>query len=507
MKQADSLFFPEAAQQGLKSKTVIGSAIAGATQAVRIGVGLATVPLMARLLDPSDFGLFAIVAVLTNFALMFVDAGLSLATVQRDNVSQQQVCNLFWISFGLGIAIAGMVSVAAPALAWAYDEPRLMWLTIACSTTYVFTGLTIQHQALLRRNMMFGRIAWVEIISMVAGQAVAIAWAWGFFAESLDYWALALVPIVTTLARMICVWIACRWIPGRYVASEKIGEMLGFGGNLTFGLIFNYIGNMADVLAVGYFFGDTALGKYERSSMLSVQPTRQLNGPLSSVCVPALSRLKDSPEKYKAAFRTATAMLAMVIMPIAAVCIVDADLVIGLMLGKGWEDAIPVFQILSVMMLTLPFCNASAWLLISQGRGVETRRFQMFDASIKLVLIAIAIPWGVVGVAIACLTRAVVMPPLLFRMIGRKGSVRSAHLWSFLAVQLLAFSLAAMLLWLLRQQGELFDSVGLSIVMACVLSALGSTSVMVSFRTIRRGILDVASVFATAKSPAKTTAS
>jgi PST family polysaccharide transporter len=495
VKQHEDLFLSESARKGLKEKTVAGASITVIAQAFRIGVGLAVIPLLARLLGPDDFGTFAIVAVLTNFALMFVDAGLSMATVQRSEISSQQVSNLFWISSGLGLIIAFVVAAFGPLLSWVYQDSRLTWLVVACSTSYVFTGLTIQHQALLRRNLQFVRIAFVEIASLIVGQAAAIIWAWSFFAHSLDYWALALVPIVTSFTRMISVWIACSWIPSMYSASQQIGEMLRFGGNLTIGQAFNYVGATADFLAVGYFFGDSVLGTYERSSLLAVQPTRQINGPLASVCVPALSRLIDRPVEYRSAFHTAVSALSCVIMPIAAVCVVNSDLVIALMLGKDWEAAIPIFRLLSMMLLTLPFCNAAAWLLISQGRGGDILKFQVGDSLLKMFLIAVAIPFGVVAVAAACLARSMLMTPLLFQMIGKSGSITASQLWSMLGIQWLAFTAAAVGQGLLRQC-EFFgtETLVMSVFVACFTAIIFSTAVMLSFAQIRGGLIDVVHV-------------
>ena len=130
--------------------------------------------MLARLLTPADFGLIAMIAVVTGFVEMFKDAGLSVATVQRATVTHAQASTLFWINVALSLAVTLVVAALAPAIAWFYDEPKLTAITLALSATIVFGGLAVQHQALLRRRMEFGRLAFIEIASLAAGVVTAV---------------------------------------------------------------------------------------------------------------------------------------------------------------------------------------------------------------------------------------------------------------------------------------------------------------------------------------------
>src|SRR6266851_6793135 len=113
---------------------------------------------LARLLAPEDFGLVAIVTVLTSFAPLLIDFGLGDATTQRRKITQGQVSSLFWLSGGIGLAVAVVVAGCSPLIAWLYREPRLEPIALCIAVTFVLSGLSNQHLALLRRTMQFGRI-------------------------------------------------------------------------------------------------------------------------------------------------------------------------------------------------------------------------------------------------------------------------------------------------------------------------------------------------------------
>src|SRR2546423_4099462 len=79
---------------------------------------------LARLLAPEDFGLVAIVTVLTSFAPLLIDFGLGDATTQRSKITPNQVSSLFWLSTGIGLAVAAVVAVCSPLISWIYRKPR-----------------------------------------------------------------------------------------------------------------------------------------------------------------------------------------------------------------------------------------------------------------------------------------------------------------------------------------------------------------------------------------------
>src|SRR6516164_3445967 len=152
---------------------------------------------LARLLAPEDFGLVAIITVLTSFAPLLIDFGLGDATTQKSKITRSQISSLFWLSSGIGLAAAVVVAICSPMIAAIYREPRLEPIALCTSITFVLWGVSNQHLALLRRTMQFGKIAKIQFLGMLAGVAIAIILAICGY----GYWALVLRPITTALDR------------------------------------------------------------------------------------------------------------------------------------------------------------------------------------------------------------------------------------------------------------------------------------------------------------------
>src|SRR5579872_6155094 len=110
---------------------------------------------MSRLVSPTDLGVFAMVEAVVGLLSELKDFGISEATVQRASVTHPQLSLVFWANVAAGFGLAAVVAALAPAISWFYSDPRLAPIAWMLACTFVFRGLTVQHEALLRRNMRF----------------------------------------------------------------------------------------------------------------------------------------------------------------------------------------------------------------------------------------------------------------------------------------------------------------------------------------------------------------
>ena len=339
---------------------------------------------------------------------MFKVLGLSTATIQKAEVNHKQVSTLFWINFAITCATALVVAGLAPVVAWFYKEPRLTWITLALASSFIFGGLTVQHQALLRRQMSFTSLAKIEIISMLAGIVTAIISAW----YGLGYWALVLQQIATAIANAVGVWIACSWRPGAPLRRSGIRSMLAFGGNLTGFNIVNYFSRNLDNVLIGQYWGPQQLGLYAQAYKLVRLPIQQINSPMTKVALPALSSLQSDPEKYRKYYYKAILLITTVGMPIVGFMFASADKVILLMLGKQWLDAVPIFRCLMPPAFIGTFNVAGGWVYQSLGRTDRQFRWGIITSAINVAIFLISVRWGAIGVAAAFgLSRPILVIP------------------------------------------------------------------------------------------------
>ncbi|MDT5271968.1 MAG: hypothetical protein QOH49_4154 [Acidobacteriota bacterium] len=419
----------------LKGRAARGGALTVGSQGVKFFFSMAATVVLARLLTPADYGLIGMVAVLTGFVSLFKDVGLSQATVQREEVTAAQVSTLFWVNVAVSALVMLLTAVLAPGVAWFYGEPRLALITVGYAAGFLAGGLTVQHEALLRRQMRFAALAAVEMTSLVAGLATAIALAW----RGWGYWALVANQLAAGVVYAAGVWAVSGWVPGRPTRGSGVRSMLAFGGNLTGFNVLNYFGGNLDNLLVGRFWGAQQLGLYAKAYQLLLLPIDQINTPVSSVSVPALARLTSEPERYRAAYLRILEKLAIMTMPLAAFMVVSADWLVRLVLGPQWDATARIFAVLGLGAVILPLMNSTGWLFLSQGRTREMLRWGFIDVALKVASVVAGLPWGATGVAVAIVVRMYVQAPLLFWYVGRRGPVRASDFYRAAAPPACAF--------------------------------------------------------------------
>jgi PST family polysaccharide transporter len=414
----------------IASRTARGGVVTIVSHGLKFVMSIAATAVLARLLSPQDYGLIGMVAVFTGFVALFKDLGLSLATVQRAEINYEQISTLFWVNVALSAAITALMMLLAPLIGWFYGEPRLVLITILTSLGFIFGGLAVQHEALLKRQMRFFALSMIAFLSMMIGYAVGIVLAW----RGIGYWALVFSQLALLGSNMIGVWLMCRWRPGRPQKNTGVRSMLSFGGNITGYALINYISKNCDSLLIGRSFGPQPLGLYTKSMQLMGLPTEQINEPLSTVAIPALSRLADSPERYRQAYLRIMEKVIMVTMPAVMLMAATSDWLVRSVLGAQWSDSARIFEFMAIAGLFQPVGATAGWLLVSQGRVRDMLRWSLISAPISIVSIIAGLPWGVVGVAASfSIARILINNPLLFWFVGRTGPVRMSDFYRLLA--------------------------------------------------------------------------
>ena len=330
-----------------------GGIVSVAAQGAKLALQTATTMLLARLLSAEDFGLQGMAVVLTGFLLVFSGAGLGAATVNRLEVTPEQISTLFWINVAVGAALATLTAVLAPAVVAFYGEPRLYWITVFLGLTFVFSGLSAQHQALILREMRFATLAKIDLLSLTISSASGVVMAllgW-------RYWALVGMVLVGAIVSAASVWVANPWIPGLPRRRSGVLPMLHFGWMAICNNLVVFLAWNSDNILLGRFWGADALGLYGRAYQLATLPVHQLNAATAGVAFSALSRIQDDADRLARSFLRGYSLLVSLTIPITISCALFAEEIVYVMLGAKWMEAAPIFRLLTPTGLVFALAN------------------------------------------------------------------------------------------------------------------------------------------------------
>lgn len=391
----DQFFRTDDLEKNLAKKTALGGAYTLTATAINFFVTTTSTVLVTRKLTDEDFGLVAMVTVLTGFATIFLDLGLSKAVIQKREINHDQVSTLFWINVVIATMLAAIVAAATPILVWIYDEPRLIPINLALSSLFIVSALGIQHRALLARRMEHGKLSLIAILAtpIAAIVAVTIAYMGG------KYWALVALPAATQISIVVGMWIACPWVPGRPKLGTGVRKMIGFGSQVTGFQFINYFSRNTDNALIGYFWGAGPLGLYSRTYSLMMMPSNKLNGPITNVVVPALSRVRDDAARYQRLFLTCLTPLAYFQTLVVGIAVLNIENLVGIFLGNNWLHIVPIFYALALACVTAGTNVIGGWLYLSYGHVDVQLKWSIIQVVIMLVGLAFGLPFGAIGTA------------------------------------------------------------------------------------------------------------
>lgn len=387
---------PSAASDGLGRRAVRGAAVTSAGQMLRVVIQLASVVIMARLLSPTDHGLFAMVMSIAGIAEVFRDFGLSQAAVQAPVLTRHQRSNLFWINSAIGAALAGAVFLSSWGIAALYGREELAPLAQLASIAFLLNGLTTQFRASLNRALRFHTLAITDVAAALLGLGIGVSAA----LAGAGPWALVAQLLAASFATLVLTAVLGGWLPGPPRRGVPVGGFIRFGWNLVATQLVTYVGSNIDSVVIGLKFGAAPLGIYNRAFQLAMNTANQLRAPITNVAVPILSRLQAEGARYWDFVRVGQVGLGYTIVVALAFVMGAAVPLTELLLGPRWAEVAPVLSLLASAAVFQTLNSASYWVYISKGITGPLFRYNLVSVAIKIACILIGSQWGMIGVAV-----------------------------------------------------------------------------------------------------------
>ncbi len=370
-------------------------------------ISLATTMILARLLTESEYGIIDLVATWTALLAISTDLGLSIATIQRSHITQDQISTLFWLNTAFGFSLWAICSLAGPLLVVFYAEPALYWVAPAVGMNFFWSGLGAQPDALLRRRFEFAKNGTAEIIGRFVGLVTGV----GAALAGLSYWALVVNTLTTAATRTVILLAVSRFCPDPPRRGTGVRPMISVGGWYVGFSFLNYFARNLDNVIIGRVLGKAALGIYARAYQLYLMPQSLVSGILGQVTLPTLSRLAGDRERYLQAYLRILQVTVLTGSALGGWLAVLAPEAILVILGERWLPAVPIFRVFAGVGVLQPILSSTGWIYTSLGRTDRMFRWSFLPAILLSIGFAVGVRYGTIGVAYAY---AVVWVGLLF---------------------------------------------------------------------------------------------
>lgn len=362
------------------------------TQAFNFGASI----VLTRLLAPADFGLLAMVTVVTGFARVLSDFGMSSALIQAKTPEEREFSSAFWANVGLGLILSILLAGSAPLLASFYRETRVGTLMVVLSGQFLITSLGSVHSSRLQRRLAFGALVTSEVTSVVLGSVTAMVAAW----QGAGVWSLVVRAHVQSIVLVCGLWTAERWLPDLRFDFGALKRFLRFSLSLTGSRVLNYWTRNLDNLLIARFFGAADVGLYVRGYSVLMQPVSMVTTSLGRVMFPTFASIQDDLPRTRSVYRRTLQLIALVTFPSMALLWVTADdFVVGLF-GPTWIRCVGVVRIFCVLGALQSLGTTAGWIFQARGRADLQLKWSIVATAVMVSSILAGVWWGSIeGVA------------------------------------------------------------------------------------------------------------
>ena len=354
--------------------------------------------LVIRILDPHDYGLFAMTGVVLVFLNMLNGYGLASGLIQKPEITSRDIRQLFGMLLLLnGLLAAAQVLILAPAAAAYYRQPIVAHMLQVQALLYLTTPFIALPYALLSRTLDFKLQARVNILASVASASAAL----GGALLGLGVWTLVLAPLVLFGVRAIGMTIAAKSLVWPSFDFRGSGALARYGGIMAVGQLFWFGQSQADVFIAGRHFTPHMLGIYTEALFLTQVFVSKIVPPLNEVAFSAYARIQHDRSAVADAFARSVRIIMVAALPFYFGLAATAEPLVLTVLGDKWRETVPVVHLLALAMpfmtlqvLLQPACDA-------QGRPGIGVRNGAAGAVILSVGFLVGVHWGAPGLAAA----------------------------------------------------------------------------------------------------------
>ena len=330
------------------------------------------VAVLARLLDPSDFGIVSVSTLIIAFFNIFANLGFSNSIIYKQEVDRHVLSSLYLLNITLGILIFLIIYVSSPLAVAYYKEPRLDQVIKLSSFYFLIVYAGQIHYFLLQKELRFRSVASIDIVGNFIGLFTTIGLAYAGFKElSLIYGQLTLQASKTVLQ----IGYGSEFFKPLFKFNFKlIKDHLKFGMyNIGDGVV-GFVQANSDNILVGGMLGVKPLGYYTLASQLAVFPISRLNPIVLQVAYPILAKMKENDDELKKSYLTILDLISYVNLPLLAGLYITADSVVPLFYGPGWEETIGLIRIFVFVSLFSSLSNPLFTLAFSKGKPKRSPR-------------------------------------------------------------------------------------------------------------------------------------
>jgi len=306
-----------------------------------IRLGASTI--LARLLNPIDFGILGMGIIAMNIVMYLGNMGINAAIVSKKDLSKVELSTGFWILIINRLFLYLAVFFLAPLIALFFKEPRVVSVIRVVSIVFLLSAFENIPRAILVRNLQYKELFFIKFVSTFFEAIIAI---FLVYYLRMNYWALVIAMLGSYFVNLLLLYIFIRWIPSCCFSRKALSFYKKYILNGLGNSVVNYLKQNIDYWVVGKVLGAASLGLYEYAYKIPHMFVERFIFPISWILFPALSSIREDKIAVSSGFLRALRIIAFITVPPLCALAATADLVVPILWGVKWMTIITPLKIL-----------------------------------------------------------------------------------------------------------------------------------------------------------------
>lgn len=349
---------------------------------------------LARVLNPSDFGIIAMFTVVISVAAALVDGGMASSLVRSGEVDDDDLSTVFWFNVSTAIFLYIIIFFAAPLIASFYKLLPLVPIIRVYAISIIIKSFTSVQAIRFVKNLDFKTSFKIQLPSLFIGGAAGILFAYIGF----GVWALVLYPIIQSIISSAQYWFYSKWRPSFTFKKDKFRYHFNFGYKMTLSGLLDTTFNNIYTIVIGKMFSPAQLGFYNRADNLKQLPVSNLSNALNKVTFPLFSKLSHDNIKLKEVYKKLMKVVIFIIAPVLSISIVIAEPLIRFLLTDKWLPAVPYFQILAISGILYPIHAYNLNILMVKGKSNLFLKLEIIKKLLISLVLIFSLKFGIFGI-------------------------------------------------------------------------------------------------------------
>ncbi len=389
-------------EQSLKEKTISGVFWKFLEKFSVQGVMFIQSIIMARLLDPADYGLIGMVAILNGVCAILVDSGFTNALIRKKDRTPEDFSTVFIFNVVMNILMAVFMVVFAPIFADFYHQPVLKNIIYLFAIQSASGCLLAVQGAKMIVDLQFRTMSFINVLTTISTGLISVALAF----YGLGVYALVIPNIVMIYIRFGLYYHYQHWFPGFKFSTQSFKELFSYGSKILISNLLNCIFGNIYPIVIGKKFSSAALGYYSRGEGYAALPSATVNDVISNVTLPILSRIQDDTQELSVIYRKMLRVSAYLVFPVMMALAAMARPLVIVMISEKWTPCVIFLQILCFSAMWKPISSLNMNLLQVKGRSDLFLRITVAEKILLILVVVVTVPMGIVAMCIGSVISA-----------------------------------------------------------------------------------------------------